>query len=989
MAEGKLSFLSFVRRGLATALAIPDVAPAGVGQTTIRFSLSTAENLTVSPVLSLTGPGDIAGLDPSVIVRTWPRANDFDAEFIPFTLIEFDQADLPWRYTPAAAAGVVASHTDQLRPWFSLVVVPAAAATLDPPSPSQRLAVLNVDAADLPNPADLWAFAHTQFTGENLTGDQIKAQIKGPPGQFVARLMSPRLLQPRTEYLACLVPTFKRGRLVGTGATLTDGDDALDPAWTPTDGPVKLPVYYSWRFATGTAGSFEQLARQIQAGALPDTVGRRDMDVSNPGLGLPLAADGSLPAEGALLSVAAFKAGRPAWPDLRRLPFVTALKALLDAPADASQPLLVPPLYGQWYAVADRLPSPPPASGPPDWFFDLNSDPRDRVAAAQGTAVIQREQQALLAAGWDQVAEIRAVNDKLRVLQLGRGALGRLYLRHFTGTSRQRIYQLTLRVHSRVACGTRTVCDRIDTSAIVPGFLSSQWIRFTSPRGALGRRQQRPGLRGFVPDIIDRLNNCQKPAPEPVPPIGIHDPGDIPGGVTCERIDELAALGTEILERWGLVTLWVTRNLLFSQNGDCWWIAIKALRFAAWLIRIAISSGDVKRRCKFQGGTLTPQDILDAPPMPTLSGSPFASATLPDPLPVPPIPGLPGTFDSPDAAAIRSALVRLLQQTAAPAPLTCPPPMDIETCRQSIVARLVPEETVGLRVLTRIVRDPSVSWNPKDPLEPMFAPPEYERPMYEPLSQISHDWILPGLNQMKPDTAGLAVINQRFIEGYMAGLNHEMTRELLWNEFPTDQRGTYFRQFWDIAGHILEDGSSLPAEQLRDVRPLRLWTRNTALGQNSPRPLPTQPNGAPAPFLVLVVRAQLIQKYPNVIVYAQRVQGTGSAETLTGEQRHPVFYAFLKPDVAFYGFDLTIEQVRGDPSWFFVLQEQPGEPKFAEEGANLAVQKFTTPGQFFVRDDLTNAPVATAATSASQLAKATFLEPFRLGIQGTAMLPEG
>ena len=160
----------------------------------------------------------------------------------------------------------------------------------------------------------------------------------------------------------------------------------------------------------------------------------------------------------------------------------------------------------------------------------------------------------------------------------------------------------------------------------------------------------------------------------------------------------------------------------------------------------------------------------------------------------------------------------------------------------------------------------------------MFLPPEYERPMYEPLAQISKDWILPGLNQLKPDTAGLAVINQRFIEGYMAGLNHEMTRELLWNEFPTDQRGTYFDQFWDISGHILEDGSSLPPEQLRDIKPLRLWNRASGLGENSPRPLPVTPSGDEAPFLVLLVRSQLIQKYPNVIVYAQRVQANPAAK---------------------------------------------------------------------------------------------------------------
>jgi hypothetical protein len=37
-----------------------------------------------------------------------------------------------------------------------------------------------------------------------------------------------------------------------------------------------------------------------------------------------------------------------------------------------------------------------------------------------------------------------------------------------------------------------------------------------------------------------------------------------------------------------------------------------------------------------------------------------------------------------------------------------------------------------------------------------------------------------------------------FLEAYMVGLNHELARELLWREFPTDQRGGYFRQFWDV-----------------------------------------------------------------------------------------------------------------------------------------------------------------------------------------------
>ena len=44
----------------------------------------------------------------------------------------------------------------------------------------------------------------------------------------------------------------------------------------------------------------------------------------------------------------------------------------------------------------------------------------------------------------------------------------------------------------------------------------------------------------------------------------------------------------------------------------------------------------------------------------------------------------------------------------------------------------------------------------------------------------------------------------------MVGLNHEFARELLWREYPTDQRGSYFRQFWDVRGFLDEPSGSTP-----------------------------------------------------------------------------------------------------------------------------------------------------------------------------------
>ena len=42
-------------------------------------------------------------------------------------------------------------------------------------------------------------------------------------------------------------------------------------------------------------------------------------------------------------------------------------------------------------------------------------------------------------------------------------------------------------------------------------------------------------------------------------------------------------------------------------------------------------------------------------------------------------------------------------------------------------------------------------------------------------------------------------VNERFIEAYLAGAQSRVLRELLWREYPTDQRGSYFRQFWDVS----------------------------------------------------------------------------------------------------------------------------------------------------------------------------------------------
>ncbi|MCL4258882.1 MAG: hypothetical protein KJZ53_10200, partial [Anaerolineales bacterium] len=76
-----------------------------------------------------------------------------------------------------------------------------------------------------------------------------------------------------------------------------------------------------------------------------------------------------------------------------------------------------------------------------------------------------------------------------------------------------------------------------------------------------------------------------------------------------------------------------------------------------------------------------------------------------------------------------------------------------------------------------------------------------------------------GLEHVPPNTIAGLVTNPRFIEAFMVGLNHEMSRELLWRGFPTDQRGSYFRQFWETRGRVPKP----EGDAAKDVGPIHAW----------------------------------------------------------------------------------------------------------------------------------------------------------------------
>jgi hypothetical protein len=186
--------------------------------------------------------------------------------------------------------------------------------------------------------------------------------------------------------------------------------------------------------------------------------------------------------------------------------------------------------------------------------------------------------------------------------------------------------------------------------------------------------------------------------------------------------------------------------------------------------------------------------------------------------------------------------------------------------------------------------------------------------------------------------------NQKFIESYMVGLNHEFARELLWREYPTDQRGSYFRQFWDVSSFLSEtEDDEQRREELKDIPPLHLWSRFSKLGDHDHRETERENKEE----LVLVIRGDLLKKYPNAVIYARKAKWQPKSEddpTIdktkerifdpAGPIQFPLYEAKILPDISFLGFDLTEDQAKGDdavddkPGWFFVIEERPGEPRF-------------------------------------------------------------
>jgi len=544
-----LTFLSWTRTGLAAAVRAPGggspLDAALPRNATLPVTLDLGAAGTGSYTTTVAGPGDAAALDTRQVIRTDPLDGATGVFPNYFPLIEFDSPDLPWLLTPNAPARATPADADArrgLRPWLVLVVVEDR--PLVPPTATRPLALVEAGTDELPDLAEAWLWAHTQVvtTGAN---DEMLEQLLADAGsapRTLSRLIAPCRLHPGTAYVACVVPAFEAGRRAGLGMEPDGAAHVVDAAWS-TAGPARrivLPVYHSWRFATGPIGDEEYLARLIQA-AQQGGVGVRPLDISSAGTGIPAPAAGEAPwvldYEGVVLGA---KVQPGTWTAPRAADVRTALAARLAPHAT----VLSPPTYGSLQSgYAGNL----TAAAAPKWLSDLNLDPRYRVVAAMGTSVVQQHAEALMASAWQQTAEMREANRLLRQAQLARAVGEVINRRRVSGDAAERalsgdrLLQLAAPVATQLAGGPArageaagpTVAAMLAPSSAVTAALSVPFRRIARPGGPLKRRV----TQGPVPAPVSRLAAAPDAAARltPAPPftdVGgmrtLQDAGGIP-----------------------------------------------------------------------------------------------------------------------------------------------------------------------------------------------------------------------------------------------------------------------------------------------------------------------------------------------------------------------------------------------------------------------------------------------------------------------------
>ena len=890
---------------------------------------SNTTNDHVDQNISLVGPGDIIGIDDRLIVKTEPRnwVTNFEPNYFPY--LEFYEPGFPWSYSPAKAI------SNKLRPWLVLVALKEDEFKKDTalfgPLPSILIkgsdqdpsGTTGANSSVFPDPAQTWAWTHVHLNGDvdptnNLDPtnsddvenalDRFKELLEDNPDQAVARMMCPRILEANTTYHCFLLPAFETGRLAGLGAdpaiiATHNAQESSFGADHLTDADHSLyvdhyPYYYTWQFMTGEAEDFESLVRKLVPREVDDEVGSRPMDIQEPGYNVSFDAatagdvpnDGITRLEGALLPPfgASTRAKYPEDNSSESLNYRKGLGDLLNLGEDLMEAIFPPSQFYNnnpfgYSGTPEKIEDDPIIT--PDLYgrwhaliktLDTNDNPVDGALAHEKN--------------WPYELNL---DPRSRAV----AGLGVTHIKQNQERLMDRAWEQMgdiIEANRKLKWGQ--YAQRVSFAAFNK-HIASQTVEQANPMVAQLYKRVKIGATTAYKTIKDSAlpNATQSYAFRRI---------ERPRGPVMRRIEP--------------------QNSTFSQNSLRVELANKNILPVAPKVFSPMTARMERTDVKADVSTVANYLIIN----PVFSPSP---------------PGSP-EFKPDNEGEVRfQAAIQNYQGYFAEAnweDVPESPVVDLATISAQVLTAINPISVLPNYIYDNLVfTAPTYTSPPANKIVPVMAYPVFKDPLYESVKELGVDYLIPNLHLIPNNTITLLESNQRFIEAYMMGVNHEMGRELLWREFPTDQRGSYFRQFWDSTDKVNTSGKTLVqmAEESLDVEELHLWETNTLLGSHSAR---TEDTDDPdTGLLVLVIRGDLLKKFPDTIVYAQKAKFEVDADplleprALDTEKRYPIFSATIDPDITFFGFDLVAEEARGDrdtadPGWFFIIQERPGEIRF-------------------------------------------------------------
>jgi len=1074
-------FMPWTRRGLARAHANADAAGSPLAtrpRITVGLQLQASQDgQTASAVsgnvdLTLYGPADVIGIDQRLVVRTDPRPNTTDFEPNYLALVDFDPPDFPWLLTPARANGA-----GQLRPWLVLVVVerakvapPALRAGRPLPSISLTAAQVKTELPDL-SESSLWAHSQAVSTvdaGNPSAAQTLSAEMQGSPERNVSRLLCPRRLTPRTDYVACVVPATDGGCLRGLGQPVPGA--TLGPAWsTQAPNDIELPVYFSWTFSTGPVGDIETLARRLRTPAQysgDDSatlreqlrhVGQRPVYVDGDHLLFDGPAPGQTLFEGAMVSLGFTPAASNA-------AYAAKLEEILNSggariadgtdPA-AHVPTLAPPIYGEFPARRHTVDT---TKIDDHWLDGLSLQPRYRLAAGWGAEVVRQNQDEFMQAAWEQLGDVLAAERAFSLARLARDVLKRVEVRHLARLSPDRVLALMSPARARIAVAPgESLYGRIAGATLPQEIFDGAMRRLASPRRAALKmarwRERNLGLPSVGVQMSALVDNFAHASTR----LAVIDPNRfVPDGILGSRSYDQVPLPVDLQT---LVDLQPYTGLALSLSGteiksiqdanaaaraladatkkkaplmgDVWHRGLLTETHAIRVAQLqsvagAVLRGDIGSVIRHssqrategvllsaQQGTVTSQALridgrsgvlkavgnaflatrsakavrvprADRVPLTTVASVPlhalklygntavfttlppstlgtgggevriglggpgdFSVVPLVDPAAIP-------TITLPPALRDHATLYRYSAAFKDYQRIVLPPAssqvvveaVDFATAANAteLRARTDANRTVPARLASSLsLGSQAVRWA-GGALSNAFisatldgalveqlryiVPPTFDRvmafprlpfPLSRKLESIAPDVFLPGVGALPSDFIMAVKTNPRFVEALMIGANHEMGREMLWQGLPTDQRGTPFQHFWQRL-----DGKE-------DIGFIHQWQAARALG--------AQPGSTE--MLVLLFRGRLLERFPNLSIYAYKIVGTearpgGASPPPPGKDPSemdpnwpktvmPVLRGHLNADITYVGFPIAPGDIG---SYFFVVEEHMTEPRF-------------------------------------------------------------